>query len=129
MSKYANLTSHLNALPAHQWKAQFSEIEAILGFSLPKSAYAYPAWWSNQAADGHSQSGSWQSIGWRTSDLDLATQHVTFVRNDDRRERTVAADPGARQPPRDGLTIAEAKRRLAIHFGVEPENVEITIKG
>ena len=31
----------------------FSEIERVLGFKLPKSAYQHEAWWSNNAT-GHS---------------------------------------------------------------------------
>lgn len=35
------------------------------------------------------------------------------------------ADKEAEAP----LTIAEAKRRLALHFGVEPDDIEITVRG
>ena len=41
--------------------------------------------------------------------------------------------PPAREPARNEaetlLTIAEAKKRLAVTFGVKPDAVEITIRG
>jgi len=129
MSKYRRLTSHLESLKGTEWIARFKEIEAILGFALPKSAYEYQAWWSNQAGDGHSQSSSWQSAGWRTAELELAKQQVTFFRRDFETKRSRSIDIPELETTRGGLTIAEAKAGLAIFFGVSPENVEITIKG
>jgi hypothetical protein len=127
MSKYTNLTLHLASLDCAQWVAKFQEIEAILGFALPRSAYSYPAWWSNQSGDGHIQSQSWQSAGWRTGEVDLANQQVSFFyrAGDSAEPRDTNKLPG--KPA--GLTIAEAKAGLATYFGVSPENVEITIRG
>ena len=48
---------------------------------LPRSGFSYPAWWSNQTGAGHSQNVAWRSIGWRTANLNLAEQRVTFVRD------------------------------------------------
>jgi hypothetical protein len=128
MSKYRNLSSHLASLTAETWTARFREIEKILGFALPKSAYSYPAWWSNQAGPGHSQTAGWKAAGWRTGDLDLASQQVTFSRDLPRREPAVRRIDVAREDHK-GLTIAEARAGLAAYFGVPPESVEITIKG
>ena len=129
MSKYQKLASYLASLRGARWTAQFGEIEAILGFPLPMSARSYPAWWSNQASDGHSQSTSWQSIGWRTGELDLADQRVTFFRQGPAHDKPSAVNATTRESRGDGLTIAEAKAGLSIYFGVPPESVEITIKG
>jgi putative restriction endonuclease len=128
MSKYRKLTSHLASLDVRRWIAEFQEIEAVLEFPLPRSAYAYPAWWSNQASEGHSQSTSWQSIGWRTAELDLANRRVTFICQE--------PDPSERQPagiaPRknhDGLTISEAKAGLSVYYDVPESSIEIAIRG
>jgi hypothetical protein len=138
MSKYQKLTSHLSLLQGPRWTAPFREIETILGFSLPKSAYSYPAWWSNQAGEGHSQSVSWQSIGWRTGDLDLAARHVTFFRQlpNSHNLKAITTDPhsgdnddSVSTEAKHGLTIAEAKAGLSVYFDVPPGNIEITIKG
>src|SRR5579871_7044048 len=117
MSKYQKLTSHLESLMQPRWDADFSDIAKIVGFRLPKSAYSYPAWWSNQAGDGHSQSRSWQSIGWCTGELNLAKRRVSFFRQHDKNEQPVvrSAQSGAAG---SGITIAEAKAGLATYFGV-----------
>jgi hypothetical protein len=79
MSKYDPLRKHLAGAAATDWRAAFSEVEAVLGFPLPRSAYAYPAWWSNDAT-GHSHSLAWLDAGWKTKDIDLQNQQVTFVK-------------------------------------------------
>ena len=133
MSKYEKLTYYLASIDTEQVTLTFAEIEDIIGFSLPHSAYAYPAWWSNQASSGHSQTLSWQSIGWRTGEVNLSLKKVTFfrVRLSVVRETSSAnSQRGVASPPHsNGLTIAEAKAGLSAHFGVPIESVEITIKG
>jgi hypothetical protein len=129
MSKYQKLSAHLAELDGAEWPARFEEIEAILGFALPKSAYSYPAWWSNQADRGHSQSAAWQSIGWRTGEVNLAEQRVTFSREKPNLAEQQSVSAGMRANRGAGLTIAEAKAGLAVAFGVPQENIEITIRG
>lgn len=82
MSKYESLCRHLTSLEAPTWRARFAEVEAVLGFSLPRSAYSYPAWWSNDAT-GHSHSLAWLDAGWKTEQVDIAAQQVTFRRAGD----------------------------------------------
>jgi hypothetical protein len=57
----------------------FEQIERILGFKLPKSAYEHEAWWSNNAT-GHSHARAWLAAGWRTQDVDIEGRKVTFHR-------------------------------------------------
>lgn len=80
MSRYQPLADFLAGKKALEWEASFAEIEAQLGFPLPKSAYTYPAWWANQTGAGHSQTRGWRSVGWRTSELDLKRRRVRFER-------------------------------------------------
>ena len=137
MTKYRPLSLHLSSLKDKEWVADLKEIEGILGFILPKSAYEYHAWWANQSTPGHVQSASWQSAGWRTTAVDLNKQKVTFVRDDRHVDVPLAGisstsdssslgNSGSRG---HGLTIAEARAGLATYFGVAPEKIEITIKG
>ena len=79
MSKYDALGKHLAAGSETTWRATFAQIEAVLGFPLPRSAYAYPAWWSNDAT-GHSHSRAWLEAGWKTQGVDLHNQQVTFLK-------------------------------------------------
>ena len=52
----------------------YDEIERILGFGLPSSAYNHRPWWAN---GGHSQANSWLNAGWEVSSVELR-KSVTF---------------------------------------------------
>jgi len=94
MSRYQPLADFLSGKKAAEWEASFAEIEAQLGFPLPRSAYTYPAWWANQTGPGHSQTRGWRSVGWKTSELDLKRRRVRFEREERlaRSNSTGAAD-------------------------------------
>lgn len=127
MSKYSNLSLHLASLDTSVWNATFDEVSRVLGFPLPSSAYNYPAWWANQSGAGHTQSSAWQNAGWKTADLDLKGQRVTFrYCGGEAPSLDKEAEPAAKQAP---LTIAEAKAGLAQFFGVREDQIEITIRG
>ena len=79
MSKYESLPQFLNSIGGTAHRMSFSEIERVLGFKLPKSAYEHEAWWSNNAT-GHSHAGAWLRSGWRTESVDLGSRKVTFQR-------------------------------------------------
>ena len=117
-AKYLKLTEYLTSIDGAEWRATFQEIEQVLGFPLPDSARAHQAWWSNQM---RSQSLAWQSAGWKTTALDLENERVTFV--------YVAGDESdVKVPVIAPMTIQDAKIGLAATFGVDPEQVEITIR-
>lgn len=79
--KYAPLYYHLNALKMKEWPTTFAELEGILGFELPDSAYIYRPWWANQGLrGGHSQAVAWEMAGWRTSRVDMEAGKLIFVR-------------------------------------------------
>lgn len=125
-TKYNRLTEHLASRDDTRWCATFSQIERIIGFPLPESARSYQAWWSNQM---RSQSLAWQKAGWKTTALDLASKKVTFVYvggDGDGGESPVGAESPPHETP---LTIAEAKAGLAVTFGVDPSQIEITVRG
>ncbi len=46
---------------------------------MPASARKYPAWWANTEGS-HSYASAWLDCGWLTSDVDLASQRLTFRR-------------------------------------------------
>ncbi len=83
--KYRPLYQFLAARGGSEWSATFAEIERVLGFSLPPSAYTYPAWWANNAV-GHTHARAWLEAGWETCDLSLRTKSVVFVRTAPTRE-------------------------------------------
>jgi hypothetical protein len=79
MSKYEPLPQFLSKKVGATHRMSFEQIERVLGFKLPKSAYEHEAWWSNNDT-GHSHARVWMAAGWRTQDVDLDTRTVTFRR-------------------------------------------------
>jgi hypothetical protein len=98
MPRYEPLAEFLATQKSGRWDASFAEVEAALGFPLPKSAHRYPAWWANQVGGGHSQTEGWRSVGWRTSALDLERKRVRFER-----EAETAKGPLQSLPVQDAL--------------------------
>lgn len=80
MSKYESLPQFLASVGGTAHRMSFKEIERVLGFKLPKSAYQHEAWWSNNPT-GHSHARAWLELGWRTEAVDLAGRKVTFQRS------------------------------------------------
>ncbi|MFN3819576.1 hypothetical protein [Blastomonas sp.] len=81
MGKYEPLTEFLRRSEADIWNASFSDIERLLGFSLPASAYKYPEWWANEKNGGRGQKLSWSAVGWRTAKVDVEARTVRFERD------------------------------------------------
>jgi len=77
MSKYDPLHQTLLTKKNPIWRVHFDQIEKILGISLPASARKYPAWWSNDETS-HSHSRAWLRAGWKTRQVDLHGEAVTF---------------------------------------------------
>lgn len=75
--KYAPLLCFLQRQTAPQIILTFSEVEAILGFKLPNSAYNYSMWWNPK---GHAHCQAWLQAGYDVADVSeaLRTQTVTF---------------------------------------------------
>jgi hypothetical protein len=118
VSKYAPLAQHLENLDVPSWKAGFSELEKILGFRMPGSAYAHKAWWSNAKDAGHSQSAAWQAAGWRSGAVDLGARTVTFFRAGGAKTKlksakTAAKPPVAAKPPIAAAPKVAMKPKLA----------------
>ncbi|WP_288408863.1 HNH endonuclease signature motif containing protein [uncultured Herbaspirillum sp.] len=78
--KYSALARYLAELPAEFISMSFSEIEAIIGASLPKSAHKHQTWWSNATVGSHNWAHLWQSAGWRQESVNFARQEVCFRR-------------------------------------------------
>lgn len=80
MSKYEPLARHLATLPSDTWNARFAEVEKVLGFDLPQSAFRHRAWWANQNGANHSQTEGWRAAGWETREIDFSRRTVRFER-------------------------------------------------
>jgi CBS domain-containing protein len=87
---YAPLAAHLEVQPANitSVNLSFPQIETILGKELPRSAYEYRAWWSNDPMKP--QSAAWLDEGWRTTAVSMTERRLTFVRTSDREEAYIS---------------------------------------
>src|SRR2546429_5846217 len=92
MGKYEPLEHFLKKQRTKRWRVAFREIEAMLGFKLPQSAFKYPAWWSNDET-GHSHAKAWLDAGWRTEEVDLEGRKLTFARVEPPSRKPSSLDP------------------------------------
>lgn len=74
--KYLPIYDYLRKIKTNVVTLSFGEIEEILKFPLPKSAYIHSAWWANDIGT-HTQAKSWLQAGWKTKNIDLR-KTVTF---------------------------------------------------
>lgn len=77
--KYAPLLQFLHRQTAKQIVLTYAEVESILGFKLPNSAYTYSMWWNPK---GHLHCQAWLQAGYNVADVSetLRTQIITFTR-------------------------------------------------
>lgn len=80
--EYRLLHKHLQERFADRLVLTFSQIEDLLGFSLPHQARNASGWWEDRDAAGQrtAQSDAWTLAG-RSATVNLAAQHVTFDRD------------------------------------------------
>lgn len=78
MSPYTPLEQFLLSSGQDRISTTFSELELILGFASPKSAYTYNAWWAN---GGHSQANAWLNAGYKVERADLQAQIVYYCKS------------------------------------------------
>jgi hypothetical protein len=81
MSIYDPLKMRLMAITESSLTLSFVEIEKLTGQPLPKSAYEYEAWWSNEdpTKTTHSQSKAWTTVGF-DAQVSLERRQVIFRR-------------------------------------------------
>lgn len=103
MSKYQPLADRLARETGREWRASFADVEAALGFPLPKVARASPSWWGNDEGKAHQR--AWMAQGWRVEALDRAAETVTFRREGPEPEAAPAAPP-AKTPPKGAVAAA-----------------------
>jgi hypothetical protein len=111
MSKYAPLKHNLEARPREDTTLGFAEIEEILGFNLPRSAYQYDAWWSNEPST-HSQARAWADAGWQVWHVRRSAQSVHFRPIAFETVKTRGFQENAAAFARDDATIAIDRRLL-----------------
>lgn len=120
MSKYYSLAADFAARTDTNWTATFAEIERILGFRLPASARTYSAWWAN-SRDMHVQHYAWLDNGWRSEDLNLTAERITFRRDAQPatpRGRSTRQGPADRPDAPTLYNFSSVPRRLTGSFSM-----------
>ncbi len=79
--RYAPLALHLQNQPGEKDRLSltFAAVEGIIGADLPASARRHRAWWSNDG-QGHAHARQWLAAGWRTAQINMPAEQVTFAR-------------------------------------------------
>jgi len=117
VGKYEQLRDHLKGEREELIRLTFSEIEEILGFSLPKSAYEYRAWWANDGNHVQARDG-WISAGYNSEAVDLDNHRVSFRRVGD----PVIESPSLEELSGKEMTAVEfekfAQIRMSQHYKV-----------
>jgi hypothetical protein len=115
-TKYEPLQVRLRQTPGSRIRFSFREIEAILGFALPRSARTHAPWWAN-VGGSHVQAEAWMGAGWRTCQVDVPGERVSFERTVGNRnaqheaERPGVAEPGAALVPDDSIIVRQSDLR------------------
>ena len=77
MSKYAPLTGYLSSSGMDYIPMTFTEVEKVIGDKLPRSAFEYRPWWSNNSSN-HVNADSWLNAGYKTADVDMTKRKLAF---------------------------------------------------
>lgn len=92
----------------------FHEIEAVLGFALPPSAYKYREWWTNNnkyyRANSLTDRSSkvWERAGFWTKNVDIGAHRVTFEY-----KGPLSPEDKAKRETRGAENAAKARQVLA----------------
>ena len=78
-SKYYPLFLMLQRADGKPVQLTFSQVEALLGSSLPGSARVRAGWWSNRSK-GAVQASAWMNAGYHVTSVDLESETVLFER-------------------------------------------------
>jgi DNA-binding transcriptional regulator YiaG len=76
-SKYTPLFNYLNECEVDEVTLTLTQIEEMMGDSLPPSAWSQRGWWSNRSR-GALQSFAWMEAGYLVEKIDLNSETITF---------------------------------------------------
>jgi len=74
--KYRALSDFIIGSDEHELELSFTDIEDLLGFTLPPSARQHRAFWAN--APSHAIASSWMSAGYETIRVNIELETIVF---------------------------------------------------
>jgi hypothetical protein len=131
LSIYNPLRRFLETRNKPRISLSFRELERILGFKLPHSAYAHRAWWANDHTHTHARNG-WLAAGYMVDYVSLDEKTVVFVKANQYDSRTENRSSTSTMP-RGSSSLSRAvrsgrefemlaRRVMSRYFGVELRN-------
>ncbi len=127
-SNYSPLRDYLLKNSESRIILSFEEIEEILDFKLPDSAYNYRAWWANDKTHTQAING-WLAAGYETVNVDLGRRMVEFVKtglamiddgaNDDQEVKGYSSNSNTKHLREAAVFQELARRIMSKYFGVE----------
>ena len=79
--KYRFLSDYLHESNQPRIKLSYTEIENILNFRLPDSAFTHRAFWANTIS--HSIALSWLSVNYEVVEVNLEDKYIVFEKKRD----------------------------------------------
>ncbi len=81
-SKYAPFEKYLLGLPQGKREVtlSFEQIEEILKFKLPSSAYEDERWWLREKEGNHVNLRAWINAGWRIKNVEVNKKLARLAR-------------------------------------------------
>jgi len=77
-NKYIGLINYLKSISNKNVTLTFTDIEKLIGDTLPSSAYNRRAFWANTRT--HSVAFGWLDASYRRAAVDFTNQQVEFVK-------------------------------------------------
>jgi hypothetical protein len=81
VAKYDPLRRHMEEQTKDEILMNFTDVERVLGSTLPPSARTHRAWWGNESTGSHVHCRSWLDAGYSVDKVDFVRERVTFKRN------------------------------------------------
>lgn len=80
--KYTPLETYLLALPKSKKEItlSFDQIEGILKFKLPASAYEDERWWLREKEGNHVNLRTWTNAGWKITSVEVNKKLARLIR-------------------------------------------------
>lgn len=108
--RYEPLREFLAKQEGRTLRMRFKQIDQIVG-GLPASAWTHRPWWSNSPNWTHARNG-WLAAGWKTADVDMKSQELTFERIARGRSPTLGHRHWRRSPEIDIEALAGGRDNL-----------------
>lgn len=119
VGKYSALSHFLSCASEKRVVLSFSEIENILRFTLPRSAYVYRPWWANDSTHVQARDG-WLNSGWRVDSVDFEDGKAIFRKSEDAGSNLMSGEiPPVNDVKSSGDFEKYARKCLSDYFGVE----------